>query len=66
MVLSSNITISDLCFSHSIHQLIVEPTTTTYHTKTLVDQILINSPEKFNQIGAIEMGLSDYELIYSL
>ena len=56
----------DLCFSHSLHQLIMEPTrTTTKHTKTLIDHILTNSPEKVIQSGVIEMGLSDHELVYS-
>ena len=39
----------DLCFSHSIHQLIAEPTRTTKCTKTRIDHILTNSPEKVIQ-----------------
>ena len=54
----------DLCFSHSLHQLIMEPTKTAYHTKALIDHILTNSPEKFIQSGVIEMGLSDHETVY--
>ena len=53
----------DLCFSHSLHQLIMEPTMTTEHTKTLIDHILTNSPEKVIQSDVIEMGLSDHELV---
>ena len=33
------------------------------HTKTLIDYI-IHSPEKVIQIGLIEMGLYNFELIY--
>ena len=36
----------DLCFSHSLHQLIAEPTRTTDRTKTPIDHILTNSAEK--------------------
>ena len=54
----------DLCFSHSLHQLIIEPTITTGHAKTLTDHVLTNSPEKVIQSVVIEMRLSDHELIY--
>ena len=54
----------DLCFSHSLHQLIMEPTRTTEHTKTLIDHILTHSPEKVIQSGVVEMGLSHHELVY--
>ena len=50
----------NLCFS----QLIVEPTGTIEHIKTLIDHILTNSPEKVIQSGVIEMGLSDHEIVY--
>ena len=54
----------DLCFSHSLHQLIAEPARTTERTKTLIDHILTNSAEKVIRSGVIEMGLSDHGLIY--
>ena len=54
----------DLCLSHSLHQLIREPTRTTEYTKTIMDHILTNSPEKIIQSGVIEMGLPDHELMY--
>ena len=53
-----------LWFSHSLHQLIMEPTRTVEHAKTLTDHILTNCPQKLIQSGIIEMGLSDHELIY--
>ena len=43
----------NLCFSHSLHQVIVEPTSTTMLTTTLIDHILTNSPEKEIQSGVI-------------
>ena len=48
----------DLCFSHSLHQLIKEPSRATEQTKTLIDHILTNSREKVIQSRVIEMGLS--------
>ena len=54
----------DLCFSHSLHQLIAEPKRTTEHTKTLIDHIFTNLVEKIIQSGIIEMGLSDHGLVY--
>lgn len=54
----------DLCFSHSLRQLIEEPTETTERTKTLVDHILTNSPENFIQSGVTKTGLSEHQLTY--
>ena len=56
----------DLCFSHSLHQLIREATRTTEHIKTLTAHIITNSPEKIIQSGVIEIGLSDFEFSYCL
>ena len=54
----------DLCFSHSLHQLIMEPTSKTESSKILIDHILTNSPENVIESGITEMRLSDGELIY--
>ena len=54
----------DLCFSPSLHRLIADPTRTAKRAKTFIDHILTNSTEKVIQIGVIEMGLPDHELIY--
>ena len=56
----------NLCFSHSFHQLIMEPKRITEHAKTLIDHILANFPETVIQSGVIELGLSDHELFYCL
>ena len=42
----------------------MEPTRTTKYTKPLIDYILMNSPDKVIQSGAIEMELSGQEFIY--
>ena len=54
----------DLCFSHSLRQLIEELTETTERTKTLVDHILANSPENSIQSGVTKTGLSENQLTY--
>ena len=53
----------DLCFSHFLHQLIVEQARTTERTKTLIDYILTNSAIKVIHSGVIKMGLTDHGLI---
>ena len=53
-----------LCFSHSLHQFIMEITKTGEHSKTLIGHILMNSAEKVIQSGATGMKLSGHELIY--
>ena len=54
----------DLFFSYSLHQIFMKPTRIIGHPKTLIENILKNSPKKVVHIGVIEMGLSDHELIY--
>ena len=54
----------DICFSHSLHKLIAEPTRTTKRTKTLIDHIFTSSAKQLIQSGVIEMGLSDHGFIY--
>ena len=55
--------IKKLCGSlvFALHQLIMETTRTTKHTKIPVDRVLTNYPEKVIQSGVIETGLSNYE-----
>ena len=54
----------EICFLHCLRQLILKPTRITSQSKTLLDHILTNSPEKVIQSGSIETGLSDHELIF--
>ena len=44
----------DLCFSHSLHQLIAEPTRTNEHTRTLIDYILRNSTKKGFRVALLK------------
>ena len=54
----------ELCFTHSLEQIITRPTRITDQTATLIDHILTNSPDKVSQSGVIDLGLSDHDLIY--
>ena len=53
----------DLCFSRSLHQLIMEPTRTIQPCETLIDHIFKNASKKVIQSGVTEMRFSDHELI---
>ena len=44
-------------------EIIKEPTRITYFTSTLLDYNLTNSSEKVSQEGAIDVGISDHQLI---
>ena len=44
-----------LCFLHPLHELIMEPTKTKKHFKTLIYRILINSREKVTRRDANQM-----------
>ena len=55
---------TDICFSHSFHQILMTPTRTKEDSKILIDHILTNSPEKVIQSGVFEIGLSDQEIVY--
>ena len=55
----------EFCFTHSLEQIIANPTSVTDPTATLADHILANTPEKVSQSGVIDdLGLSDHGLIY--
>ena len=54
----------EFCFTHSVEQIITEPTWETDQTATLIDYILTNSPDKVSQSGVIDLGLSHHDLIY--
>ena len=40
------------------------PTRITKNTSTILDHILTNSTEKIFQVGTMDIGLSDHQLIY--
>ena len=53
-----------MCFPNSIEQIITKPTNVTDQSATLIDHILMNSPDKVNESVVIDLGLSDHDLIY--
>ena len=54
----------EFCFTHSLEQIITRPTRIIDQAATLIDHILTNSPDKVCQSGVIDLGLSNYDLIY--
>ena len=49
---------------HGLKQLIQSPTRVTCSTSTLTDHILTSSPSRVSQKGVINVGVSDYQLIF--
>lgn len=49
---------------NSLKQLTSDPTHITSSISTIIDHILISSPEQVSQHGVIDLGLSDHQLIY--
>ena len=47
-----------------ISQLIEEPTRKTDKTKSLIDHVLVNTPNKISQSGVIDRAISDHDIIY--
>ena len=54
----------DFCFSFSLEQLMSIPTSVTSKTTTLIDHVLTKSSRKVRQCGAIELSISDHDLVY--
>ena len=55
---------NQLLKSNGLIQLINEPTRKTDTTQSLLDHILVNTPDKISQSGVIEKGISDHEIIF--
>ena len=47
-----------------LNQLVRNPTQVTTETSTLIDHVLVNSPEKISQFGVIDSGISDHNIVY--
>ena len=47
-----------------LNQLIRSPTRVTTETSTLIDHVLVNSPEKISQFGVIDSGISDHNIVF--
>ena len=52
------------CTMHGLKQLIKSPTPVTCSTSTLIDHILASSPSRVSQKGAIDVRISDHQLIF--
>ena len=52
------------CTMHGLKQLIQSPTRVTSSTSTLIDHILTSAPSRVSQKGAINIGVSDHQLIF--
>ena len=52
------------CSYYSLSQLIDSPTRITCNTTSLLDHILTNTPDKIQQSGVIDIGISDHQLIF--
>merc|ERR1712015_240778 len=50
--------------SNGLIQLIDEPTRKTDTTQSLLDHILVNTPDEISHSGVIEKGISDHEIIF--
>ena len=44
--------------------MIRSPTRVTTETSTLIDHVLVNSPEKISQFGVIDSGISDHNIVF--
>ena len=54
----------EFCALHGLTQLVKLPTRITKNTSTILDHILTNSTYKISQVGTMDIGLSDHQLIY--
>ena len=54
----------EFCKNFGFKQMIQSPTRVTHSTSFLIDHILTNSNEKIAQCGLINVGLSDYQMIF--
>ena len=58
-------TLNHICDAYQLSQVITEPTRITPSTRTLIDLVLTNSPEKVVCSGVVRVGISDHDLIYA-
>ena len=54
----------EFCALHGLTQLVKSATRITKNTSTIFDHILTNSKDKIIQLGTMDVGLSDNQLIY--
>ena len=56
----------DFCDKFCLDNQIKEPTRVTENTKTLIDVMLANHPERYATCGTLDLGVSDHVLIYAV
>ena len=54
----------DFCDRYCLTNTIKEPTRVTKSSKTLIDVILVNRPERCATSGTLHLGMSDHDLVY--
>ena len=54
----------EFCTLHGLTQLVKSATRVTKSTSTILDHILTNSVDNIFQVGTLDIGLSDHQLIY--
>jgi len=54
------------CELFQLNQLIDGPTRITQHSRTLIDVVLTNTPDRIVQSGVIHIVISDHSLIYAV
>lgn len=56
--------LADFCDQFCLTNTIVKPTGMTRTSKTLIDVILVNQPERWATSGTLQLGTSDHDLVY--
>ena len=54
----------ELCVLFNLSQLIIEPTSVTSNSESLIDLCLSSSPGNISVYGVIRSGLSDHDIVY--
>ena len=55
----------ELCDLYQFSLLIKKPTRVTKNSATTIDLILTNEPDKYNDVGVSNIGISDHNVIYA-
>ena len=51
--------------TNRLDQLITKPTRITHRSRTLIDHVMVNNMEYYNQSGCLDIGISDHHLVYT-
>ena len=61
---ASNNHLSVFCDRFCLTNTITEATRVTTTSKTIIDVILVNRPERWCKSGTLKLGISDHDLVY--